>query len=65
MTCNPSWVEIAANLIRCQSPLHRPDIVARVFNLKRKAMMHQLTKAKTFETVVASFLCRRMAEKRP
>ena len=44
MTCNPAWQEIKDALLPTVSAQERPDIVARVFNLKKKEMMDQLTK---------------------
>ena len=48
MTCNPSWPEIQDELFPGQAANHRPDIVARVFNLKRKAMMDENYKERYF-----------------
>ena len=33
-TCNPTWPEIVENLMPGQTAQDRPDLVARVFNLK-------------------------------
>ena len=44
-TCNPQWPEIIDSLLPNQQPQDRPDIVARVFNLKRKELMNDLTNA--------------------
>ena len=33
-TCNPTWPEIQAELLPNQSAVDRPDLTARVFNLK-------------------------------
>src|SRR5271170_1006039 len=41
-TCNPKWDEITANLPPGFSSTDRPDIVARVFNLKLKALLDDL-----------------------
>jgi len=35
MTCNPNWREIKENLLPNQQPADRPDICARVFNIKK------------------------------
>lgn len=43
-TCNPRWIEITENLLPGQRAEHRPDIVARVFWLKAKAMIKDLKK---------------------
>ena len=39
MTCNPKWQEIVENLLPGQQPHDRPDLIAKVFNLKLKALM--------------------------
>ena len=41
-TCNPQWPEITHSLCPNQQPHDRPDIMARVFNLKRKELMNDL-----------------------
>nr|CAD2188042.1 unnamed protein product [Meloidogyne enterolobii] len=48
MTCNSQWEEIKENLYEGQVPSDRPDIVDRVFYLKVKALMKEITKAKIF-----------------
>ncbi|XP_026410032.1 uncharacterized protein LOC113305150 [Papaver somniferum] len=42
MTANPNWPEIRNALIGNQSVTDRPDLVARVFELKRKALMKEI-----------------------
>ena len=37
-TCNPKWCEITKNLLHGQTANDRPDLVARVFMLKLKAL---------------------------
>ena len=44
MTANPNWPEIKNALLPGQQPSDRPDIIARVFNLKRNAFLDDLTK---------------------
>ena len=39
MTTNPKWQEIVENLFPGQQPHDRPDLIAKVFNLKLKALM--------------------------
>ena len=51
MTCNPKWPEITACLKRWETPEERPDIVARVFNLKLKEMIADLEKNNIFGRV--------------
>ena len=43
MTCNPNWSEIKENLFQGQQPSDRPDLVARVFDLKRKLFIKKVT----------------------
>ena len=38
MTANPHWHEIEESLLTGQTAADRPDIVARVFNLKKDAL---------------------------
>uniref|UniRef100_A0A183FBM3 Helitron_like_N domain-containing protein n=2 Tax=Heligmosomoides polygyrus TaxID=6339 RepID=A0A183FBM3_HELPZ len=52
-TCNPRWEEITVNLAPNQIASDRPDIVARVFNLKVKALCHELFKRKVLGEVSA------------
>ena len=48
MTCNPNWTEIKSNLLPGQSVEDRPDLVARVFNLKKKELMKLVVDDKIF-----------------
>lgn len=52
MTCNPNWREIRENLDGRQ-PCDRPELVARVFHLKRKALIDQIVKKEIFKKVAA------------
>ena len=56
MTCNPSWPEITNELFYGQLPHHRPDIDARVFHLKQRALMAQITICRIFGDVIA-YVC--------
>ena len=56
MTCNPSWSEITNKLFYGQLPHHRPDIVARVFHLNKRALMAQITNCRIFRDVIA-YVC--------
>ncbi|VDO21630.1 unnamed protein product [Heligmosomoides polygyrus] len=51
--CNPNWREIQNNLAGGQSASDRPDLVARVFNLKLKALCHELFKRNVLGEVAA------------
>ena len=42
-TCNVNWPEIQAALLPGQDAQSRPDLVARVFHLKLKALLQELT----------------------
>ena len=53
MTCNPKWAEITAAIPPHSSWESHPDIVARVFVLKFKAMMSDILKKQIFGEVVA------------
>ncbi|PIA42210.1 hypothetical protein AQUCO_02100228v1 [Aquilegia coerulea] len=53
VTANPKWPEIQNELKPCQSALDRHDLVARVFELKRKAIMDEIEKKEIFGRVVA------------
>uniref|UniRef100_A0A1I8BYJ3 Helitron_like_N domain-containing protein n=1 Tax=Meloidogyne hapla TaxID=6305 RepID=A0A1I8BYJ3_MELHA len=48
MTCNSQWDEILENLYKGQVPSDRPDLVDRVFFLKVKALLNEITKVKIF-----------------
>lgn len=50
-TCNPDWPEIKNELFTNQTPHDRHDIIARVFNLKMKKLLHLLTKTEIFGPV--------------
>jgi hypothetical protein len=52
MTCNPMWKEIRDNLEAWQKAEHRPDLVARVFNLKLKELLKDLCKNNVIGNVV-------------
>jgi hypothetical protein len=53
MTCNPNWPDIQKNLFPGQTASDRPDLVARVFDLKKDAMVEMVTKKKRFGEVDA------------
>ena len=42
MTCNPTWPEIKDNLGPGEQANDRPDLIARVFNMKLKALLEDL-----------------------
>ena len=53
MTTNPNWPEITKQLLEGQTAQDRPDIVARVFRLKKDQLMKDLTVGGLFGQVVA------------
>ena len=54
-TCNPRWPEITENLQPGQDASNRPDLVARVFNLKVKELIEDIVDNKVFGPVKAYF----------
>lgn len=42
-TCNTRWLEITSNLLPGEEPHDRPDMVTRVFHLKLKDFMKDIT----------------------
>ena len=53
MTTNPEWPEIQDILTADQKPQDRPDVVSRVFNLKLKQILNDLTAGEIFGQVTA------------
>ncbi|XP_058789684.1 uncharacterized protein LOC131663341 [Phymastichus coffea] len=53
MTCNPNWPEIKENLLPGQQTSDRPDIVARIFHLKKERIIDLIVKKKFFGEVAA------------
>lgn len=53
MTCNPHWPEIQNALPPNSHYRHHPDIVARVFMLKLRALIHDIVDAEIFGPVHA------------
>ena len=53
MTANPNWPEIKRELLPGQTITDRPDLVSRVFQLKKKATMHAILKDGIFGPCVA------------
>ena len=53
MTCNPNWPEIKNELKEGQTPQDRPDLVARVFKLKKDQLMQDLKTGHALGKVVA------------
>ncbi|XP_058790182.1 uncharacterized protein LOC131663668 [Phymastichus coffea] len=55
MICNPNWPEISENVLPSQQASDRPDIVARVFDLKKDHLLDMVVK-KSFFGKVASYV---------
>ena len=53
MTCNPQWPEIKNNLKPGETPQNRPDLVARVFKLKKDKFIDDIIKGKIFGETIA------------
>lgn len=53
MATNPHWPEILAALLSGQEPSDRPDIVARVFNMKKEALLEDIFKKGVLSKTVA------------
>lgn len=53
MTCNPKWPEITRELLPGQTAPDRPDLTARVFRLKKDALLKDLLVDKVLGSVVA------------
>jgi len=47
-TANPKWVEIENELLPNQTTADRPDLVARVFNLKVRDLLNLIRHQKVF-----------------
>jgi hypothetical protein len=52
ITSNPEWPEIKENLIPWQRSEYRPDLIARVFNLKSKELLKDIIKRQILGVVV-------------
>ena len=53
ITCNPNWPEITRELLPGQSAVDRPDLCARVFEMKKKAAFNDIDKNGIFGKAVA------------
>ena len=51
-TANPGWEEITRDLLPGQKPEDRPDLVARVFELKKKEFLRELINDKLLGVVI-------------
>ena len=55
-TCNPRWPEIQSELLHNQTAADRPDLCTRVFNIKFKQLMKDITKDHILGVVVG-YVC--------
>lgn len=55
MTCNPNWQEIRDNLFPGQQVSDRTDLVVRIFSLKLKSVIADITKQHVLVAVKAYF----------
>jgi len=53
VTCNPNWPEIARELLPGQTAADRPDLCARVFRMKKQAIIDDIYKNGIFGKAVA------------
>ncbi|KAG2738560.1 hypothetical protein P692DRAFT_20676686, partial [Suillus brevipes Sb2] len=53
VTCNPKWPEIQRELLPGQAVADRPDLVARVFELKKRAIVEYVYKQGVFGRTAA------------
>lgn len=53
VTANPKWEEITRELLPGQSSFDRPDLVARVFQMKKEAILEEIYKNGIFGAAVA------------
>ena len=52
-TCNPNWEEIKRELFEGQQAIDRPDLTSRVFNMKLKELLRDVTKGQVLGEVLA------------
>ncbi len=52
-TCNPKWTEITNSIPSYHSASDRPDVVARVYNLKKNEMIEDIQKRQVLGAVTA------------
>jgi hypothetical protein len=60
--CNPNWQEIIAELEPNQTASDRPDLVARVFQMKVKALLKGVAKIGWFTKVIGNIWTREYRE---
>lgn len=55
-TCNPNWKEVKENLLPGERATDRPDLIARVFRLKLRALLDDILKKKVLGKCSYSFI---------
>ena len=53
VTCNPNWPEITRELLPGQTATNHPDLCARVFRMKKQAIINDIYKNGIFGKAVA------------
>ena len=53
VTANPRWAEVQRELLPGQDPSDRPDLIARIFQLKKEAILRDIVKNGVFGRPVA------------
>ena len=53
MTASPRWAEVMSNLRPGEQAHNRPDLIARVFRQKLRALLHDLTVEHVMGRVIA------------
>jgi len=53
VTCNPNWPEITWELLLGQTAADQPDLCARIFHMKKKAIIEEIYKKGIFGKAVA------------
>ncbi|KAG9087439.1 hypothetical protein FS749_002919 [Ceratobasidium sp. UAMH 11750] len=53
MTANPNWPEITNALLPGQTPADQPDLANRIFELKQRALLDDITKNHVFGCCIA------------
>ena len=56
MTCNPNWAEVREALLPGQRPTDRPDLLARVFDRKKRELLRMITHDRVFGAIRAKFV---------
>jgi hypothetical protein len=63
-TCNPSWPEIQLELLEGQTAADRPDLIARVFQMKVKKLLRGVCKVSWLTQVIGNIWMREYQKRR-